>query len=254
MHYCDIPHGYYILDPGSIIQEKIEEKAGCVDMGEKISAKYHSIQDIVFSTLRDEIVTHVLKPGDILNTVELSKRLGVSRTPIREALNRLISIGLVEEAPHRSCCVKKLSADQLIEIYYIRAALSGVAARLAASRITEAEKNHLRELCELMEKTDNPDHSDAMLKMNKEFHNIINAAANSPKLEEILQQYYSQSQQYRALALELPGRFAEVCAEHRLIANALMKGEKDNAETYTREHYFNTAKRIAQAFQMSSDI
>ena len=223
-------------------------------MGEKIRAKYRSIQDIVFSTLRDEIVSHTLKPGDILNTVELSTRLGVSRTPIREALNRLISIGLVEEAPHRSCCVKKLSADQLIEIYYIRAALSGVAARLAASRITDAEKNHLSELCKRMEKTDDPDHSEAMLEMNREFHNIIIAAANSPKLEEILQQYYSQSQQYRALALELPGRFAEVCAEHRLIADALAKGDKDRAETCTREHYFNTAKRIAHAFQMSSDI
>lgn len=223
-------------------------------MVEEIRAKYRSIQDIVFTTLRDEIVSHTLKPGDILNTVELSKRLGVSRTPIREALNRLISIGLVEEAPHRSCCVKKLSADQLIEIYYIRAALSGVAARLAATRISEADKKQLADLCDQMEKTDEPDQSKAMLEKNREFHNIIIAAANSPRLEDILEQYYSQSQQYRALALELPGRFAEICAEHRKIAGALARGDKDGAEAYTREHYFNTARRIAQAFQMSSEI
>ncbi|TXT44973.1 MAG: transcriptional regulator, partial [Spirochaetes bacterium] len=103
-------------------------------MAEEIRAKYRSIQDIVFTTLRDEIVSHAVKPGEVLNTVELSKRLGVSRTPIREALNRLISIGLVEETPHRSCYVKKISLDQLIEIFYIRAALAGVATRLAAMR------------------------------------------------------------------------------------------------------------------------
>ena len=223
-------------------------------MAEEIRAKYRSIQDIVFSTLRDEIVSHSLKPGDTLNTVELSKRLGVSRTPIREALNRLISIGLVEEAPHRSCCVKKLSADQLIEIYYIRAALSGVAARLAATRISKADAQQLSDLCDQMEETDEPDQSKAMLEKNREFHNIINVAANSPRLEGLLEQYYSQSQQYRALALELPGRFAEICTEHRKIAVAVAEGDKDKAEAYTREHYFNTARRIAQAFQMSSEI
>jgi len=223
-------------------------------MAEEIRMKYHSIQDIVFTTLRDEIVSHALKPGDILNTVELSKRLGVSRTPIREALNRLISIGLVEEAPHRSCCVKKLSGDQLIEIYYIRAALSGVAARLAATKISDSDKKLLSDLCDQMEQTDEPDQSKTMLDKNREFHDIIIAAANSPRLADLLEQYYSQSQQYRALALELPGRFAEICAEHRKIAEALARGDKEKAEVYTREHYFNTAKRIAQAFQMSSEI
>lgn len=223
-------------------------------MTEEIRAKYRSIQDIVFTTLRDEIVSHALQPGDILNTVELSKRLGVSRTPIREALNRLISIGLVEEAPHRSCCVKKLSADQLIEIYYIRAALSGVAARLAATRISDIDKVRLSDLCGRMEKTDEPDESKAMLVMNREFHTIIIAAANSPRLKDLLEQYYSQSQQYAALALELPGRFEEICAEHRNIAKALASGDKEEAESCMREHYFNTAKRIAQAFQMSPSI
>ncbi len=223
-------------------------------MAEEIRAKYRSIQDIVFTTLRDEIVSHRLKPGDILNTVELSTRLGVSRTPIREALNRLISIGLVEEASHRSCCVKKLSADQLVEIYYIRAALSGVAARLAASKISETDKKRLNDLCDRMEMTNEPDQAEVMLEMNREFHSIITAAANSPRLADILQQYYSQSQQYRALALEIPGRFAEVCAEHRRIVAALSIGDKNKAETCTREHYFNTAKTIARAFEMTSEI
>jgi DNA-binding GntR family transcriptional regulator len=223
-------------------------------MAEEIRAKYRSIQDIVFTTLRDEIVSYAIKPGEILNTVELSNRLGVSRTPIREALNRLISIGLVEEAPHRSCCVKKISIDELIEIFYIRAALSGVSARLATTRISAAEKGRLFELCDEMEKTDESEQSNIMLEKNREFHSIIIDAAKSPRLKDLWEQYYSQSQQYRALALGLPGRFEEICAEHRKIAEALASGDKDKAEANAREHYFNTAGKIAQAFQMNSEI
>ncbi|MCX7028008.1 MAG: GntR family transcriptional regulator [Spirochaetes bacterium] len=223
-------------------------------MSEEIRARYHSIQDIVFTTLRDEITNHILKPGEALNTVELSKRLGVSRTPIREALNRLISIGLVEETPHHSPCVKTMSADQLVEIYYIRAALMGVAARLAAGRLATEQHATLKDLCDRMEKMEGSDQSKSMLELNREFHSIINAAANSPQLEELLEQYYSQSRQYRELALGLPGRSVEICAEHRRIADALALRDRDEAEAATRDHYFNTAKRIALAFGIDTNI
>lgn len=223
-------------------------------MSDTIKLQYRSIQDIVFSTLRDEIVSQKLKPGDVLNTVELSKRLGVSRTPIREALNRLISIGLVEESPHKSCYVKKLSIDQVFEIYYIRAALSGAAARLAASRISDNDLKRLFALCEEMEHLKNAEHSKSMLDKNREFHSIIIAAARSPNLESLLEQYYQLSQHYRALALEFPDSFRQVCAEHRTIAEALQKRDKEQAEAAVRDHYFNTAKRIAHAFQADFDF
>ena len=223
-------------------------------MAESIRGEYRSIQDIVFTTLRDEILRQKLNPGDILNTVELSERLGVSRTPIREALNRLISIGLVEEAPHRSACVKKLSVDQIIEIYYIRAALSGIAARLAARNLTEAEINQLFKLCDRMDADIEHGQSKAMLEDNLKFHSIIYKATKSRRLEELALQYHSQSEQYQALGLELPGRYAEICAEHRDLANALAAGDKEGAEFCARQHLFNTAKRIAANFQIDLDI
>ncbi|MFZ5860728.1 MAG: GntR family transcriptional regulator [Spirochaetota bacterium] len=223
-------------------------------MPEKIKLQYHSIQDIVFSTLRDEIVNQVLKPGDVLNTVELSKRLGVSRTPIREALNRLVSIGLIEESPHKSCYVKKLSIEQVIEIYYIRAALSGAAARLAATKISKEDQQKLLDLCNQMENINEPDPSKSMLKKNREFHNIIIAAAKSPNLENLLEQYYQLSQHYRALALEFPDSFRQVCSEHRKIAEAMLVRDKNAAESSMREHYMNTARRIAKAFHADFDI
>jgi DNA-binding GntR family transcriptional regulator len=223
-------------------------------MPDEIKLQYRSIQDIVFSTLRDEIVNQKLKPGDILNTVELSKRLGVSRTPIREALNRLISIGLVEESPHKSCYVKTLSIEQVFEIYYIRAALSGAAARLAATRISEEDQKRLLDLCDQMENIKDTDPSKQMLNKNREFHAIIIAAAKSPNLENLLEQYYQLSQHYRALALEFPDSYRQVCEEHRRIAQALLARDKEKAEISVREHYFNTARRIARAFHADFDI
>jgi DNA-binding GntR family transcriptional regulator len=89
--------------------------------------------------------------------------------------------------------------------------------------------------------------------MYLEFHSIIIEAAASPRITELREQYYSLSQQYRALALELPGRFFEICTEHRHILGALEESDKEKAETYAREHYFNTAEKIAKAFESKAE-
>ena len=213
---------------------------------------YRSMQDIVFETLRDEILTGELQPGVLLNTLSLSSRLGVSRTPIREALNRLVSVGLVENIPHRGSFVRKLSVEEVLEVYYIRAALAGVCARLATKRITETQKKQLIELCDAMEKPDE-DHK-TMLQQNFQFHNIIFQAAHSPRVESLALQYYHQSEQFRALSLELPGRFEEACREHRRILQAILDGDNDSAEQSSREHQLNTARRITKSLGYKDDI
>jgi len=222
--------------------------------GESIRAVYRSMQDIVFETQRDEILSGKLRPGQSLSTLSLAKRLGVSRTPVREALNRLISIGLVENASYRGCSVRKLSVEEVIEVYYIRAALAGVCARLATKRITEAQKKKLAALCEKMEK-DRP-HEDlkAMLHQNFEFHNIIFKAAHSPSVEALALQYYHQSEQFRVLSLELPGRFEEVFREHREILQAILDGDAERAERSSREHQLNTARRITNSLGYEHEI
>lgn len=227
---------------------------GVAVAGESIRNVYRSMQDIVFETLRDEILSGKLQPGNALSTLSLSTRLGVSRTPIREALNRLTSIGLVENAPYRGCFVRKLSVEQVIEVYYIRAALAGVCARLATRRITEAQKKQLVALCEKMEKDKPGKDLKAMLKQNFEFHNIIFKAARSPSIEALSVQYYHQSEQFRALSLELPGRFAEACREHRQILQAILDGNAEQAEQSSREHQLNTARRIARSLGYQGEI
>ena len=221
---------------------------------ESIRSVYRSMQDIVFETLRDEILSGKLPPASALSTLSLSARLGVSRTPIREALNRLISTGLVESVPYRGCFVRKLSVEQVIEVYYVRAALAGVCARLATRRITDAQKKKLVALCEKMEKDRPGEDLKAMLKQNFEFHNIIFKAAHSPAIENLALQYYHQSEQFRALSLELPGRFEEACREHRQILDAILAGNAEQAETSSREHQLNTARRIARSLGYAGEL
>lgn len=219
-----------------------------------IKSVYRSMQNIVFDTLRDEVLSGKLKPGDGLNTLALSKRLQVSRTPIREALNRLASIGLVEAEPHRGFFVKKLSVEEILEIYYIRATLSGACTRLAVRNITDEQVNTLHQLCEEMETSLSENDHHLMLDKNYIFHNTIFNAADSPRLENLVIQYYQLSEQYRALALELPGRYHEVCKEHRAIVDALAKRDADLAEKCEKEHQINTAKRIAESLGATETI
>jgi DNA-binding GntR family transcriptional regulator len=212
---------------------------------------YKSVQRIVFETIKDEVLTGQLKPGDFLNTLTISKRLGVSRTPVREALNRLTSIGLTENEPHRGYFVKKLSVDEILEIYYIRASLSGACARLAVKNLTDEQIAQLDSLCDEMENLLSQNNHEHMLDANYSFHDIIFKAAHSPRLEDLVLQYYQLSEQYRALALELPGRYNEVCGEHRAIVEAIRKRDPDLAESIEREHQLNTARRIAEALKVS---
>ncbi len=208
---------------------------------------YRTMQDIVFTTLREEILAGRLRPGERLNSIRLARRLGVSRMPVREALGRLASAGLVEYVPHRGAFVKKLSIEEVIEIYYIRAALEGVAARLAARNLSRSEIARLVKLCGEMERRLTGGNDAEILDINQEFHCMIYRAAHSPRLEELIMQYYQHSSQYRTLGLDLPGRYDEILAEHRNIARALAARDPECAEVAAREHHLNTARRIARS-------
>ena len=222
--------------------------------GVAVSNVYRSVQEIVFSTLKDQILSGELKPGDPLNTLELSERLGVSRTPIREALNRLEAVGLVTRERHRGMFVRSIPLDEMVNIYCIRAALFGIASRLATRRLTNEQKNRLAELCDQMETLlESHDHAE-MLKKNAEFHALISEASNSEDLQILIDQYYHRSTQYRAFSFELAGRDREACREHRQILKALVAGDAEAAEQHSREHYFTTARRIAQSLGIEVDV
>lgn len=201
----------------------------------------------VFETLRDEILSGSIKPGDRIIIDEIESRLGVSRTPVREALKQLSTMGLVESKPHRGTYVKSMSYDEIIEIYIIRAAIEGAAARLAAPIIADSDILHLKSLCNRMEDEIQDLGHTKFRELNREFHNIIRSVNNTPLLNDLARQFYQQSGFTRALSIELPGGYDMVCKEHRSIVEALKSRNTDLADEVTKRHFLNTANRIARS-------
>jgi DNA-binding GntR family transcriptional regulator len=203
------------------------------------------MQEIVYDTIREAIQTGRYTPGQRLVADELAQELGTSRMPIREALRRLEVAGLVSIAPHRGAVVSELSAQEIVEIYHIRAVLEGLAARLAATRLTPASTARLRAFIEEMEEaaTTGAD-LEQILRINREFHIAIWQLAQAPRLQEILENLYDASNRYRNISTALPGRLAQVFQEHRQIVQALAAGASAEAERFANEHHENTAQRL----------
>jgi DNA-binding GntR family transcriptional regulator len=165
--------------------------------------------------------------------------------PIREALRRLEVAGLVSIAPHRGAVVSELSKQEIVEIYHIRAVLEGLAARLAASRLSSDSAERLNGFLEAMEGADATGVGlEQVLRINREFHVAIWQMAQAPRLQEILENLYDASNRFRNISTALPGRLAQVFREHRQIVEALAAGDAAAAERFANEHHENTAQRL----------
>ncbi len=211
------------------------------------------LRDHVHAKLRRAIVSGELASGVWLNERQLAESLGVSTTPIKEALRRLEGEGLVETEPRRGICVT-FTPRRAEEIGYARAALESMTARLATERITAEEKNHLREAVHQMGLATRVGHVDALMALNESFHEQIGLAARCAHITALLagQRIYDTTARINNLG------YAEErergLAEHTAIFEAIVAGDADAAESAMREHIMRSTRRyIATAFA-SEDI
>lgn len=210
-----------------------------------VATAYKTMQEIVYDTIREAIQTGRYAPGQRLVADDLAQELGTSRMPVREALHRLEVAGLVSITPHRGAVVSELSAQEIVEIYHIRAVLEGLATRLAAPHLIAADFERLSARIEEMAAaaTADPD-LNQVLQSNREFHITIWQAAHAPRLRELLENLYSASHRFRNISILLPGQLAQVIREHRRIVEALRTGDVAAAERFANEHHENTAQRL----------
>jgi len=209
-----------------------------------MTEKYRTMQEIAYGAIRDAILTGRHGPGQRLIADELAKELGVSRMPVREALHRLEAAGLVTIAPHRGAMVSELSESECAEIYHIRAVLDGLATRLASPNLSHGDHMRLAELLHEMDAAVIAQDVDRILRVNREFHILIWSAARAPRLRELLENLYDASQRFRNISVLIPGRLDQITHEHRLIADALARGDAAAAERFANEHHEGTARRL----------
>ncbi len=191
----------------------------------------------VYGLLLDAVDRGELAPGTRLIETELARRFGVSRTPVREALNRLESHGVVARDARRGVVVAALDYDQLGELYDVREVVEGLAARLAARRASPAEIAVLREMVE----EDRARAADdvGLAQSNKRFHRQLHRASHNRYLVDMLQGMRRSLVLLSGTTLSVPARRSASVDEHDAIVRALEARDEDAAEAATRTHIAN---------------
>ena len=192
--------------------------------------------ETVYAELRQAILRGTLRAGERLREEGLARRLGVSRTPVREAMGRLEAEGLAAALPRRGLAVAEVSPEHVMEIYLVREVLEGAASRLAARHVTHLEAARLETLLEGMHDAAARDDTPAMEALNRRFHSLIYRAANNRLIERILGGLWDDLGRFGVTTFAFPGRKKEALAEHRAITDAIVGGREDEAERLARAH------------------
>lgn len=199
------------------------------------------------AALTELILTGQFSPGDQVTESELAARLGVSRTPVREAITQLVARGLLVKENNRSARVHRPSLDDLVEIYEMRTLLECHVARLAA---TEASSDQIKELRALVAELRGGDGTDKWFEDHSRFHRTIVVAANRPRFLATIEDLQHQSEPYVRLVTKLDvGQRGQARKEHLALMKAIAQGDPDKAEELTRAHLASTVDRVTRIFE-----
>ncbi len=192
--------------------------------------------DTIADELEDMILDGRFANNDRLDEVQLAQRFSVSRTPIREALQRLTQAGLVEQIPRRGAFVRQPGAIELIEMFEVMAELEAASARFAAMRMTDAALGDLNDANEKCLKAMQDQDADSYYRENERFHHIIYAQSGNSFLEAEAKRLHRRLKPFRRLQLRLRGRLRQSMSEHESILEALANGDPEMAAEVTRQH------------------
>lgn len=208
-----------------------------------IEHKTVSLADQVFEHIETDILSGRYSRGEILTENKLSSELGVSRTPIREALRRLEQEHLIEETGKGSMVIG-ISEGDLKDIFLIRKQIEGFSARAVAENHTEAQLKEIREVVELQEFYLEKADSNQIKKMDNLFHNLIYKMSGSTTFYDILVPLHKKIQKYRKASVENKSRAVESVREHRAIYEAIAEGNGQKAAEMVEKHINNAYMHI----------
>ncbi len=210
---------------------------------------YKPLREMVFESLREAIIQGLLRPGERLMELQLADDLGVSRTPVREAIRKLELEGFVVMVPRRGAYVAGITDKDITDVFEVRAALESLAAGLAAERITEEEMERLeRSVVQISEIAQSAD-LNALVQEDAEFHEIIYRASRNKRLTQILTNLQEQIQRFRLTTLSRPGRTREALEEHRQLVEAISERNAELAQRLAWEHIENAENSLLCALR-----
>ena len=210
---------------------------------------YLPLRDVVFHTLREAILKGDLKPGERLMELQLAAKLGVSRTPIREAIRMLEQEGLAVTIPRRGAEVAKMTEKDMQDVLQVREALDELAASIACALITEEEMEQLEQAAKDFEEATATKDVKRIADTDMVFHDIIYQATRNPKLVNILNNLREQMYRYRVEYLKDEQNYPVLLKEHREILAGFKERNKDMVTDSMRKHVENQAEAVKTMIQ-----
>jgi DNA-binding GntR family transcriptional regulator len=214
--------------------------------------KHQTLREQIVSSLRDSIIKGELTPGQKLTEPELAERLGISRTPIREAFRQLESEGFLTVMPRRGAVVSRITRKEVEDFYELKSLLEGYAARVGAEKITEKGIEKLKrineQLSELAEKGD----VEGFFHKNDEFHNTFISYCGNEKLLELRDVMVRKFIRFRLGKYSIPGKLMDSVKQHRNIIRALARKDGRLAEAVVLEHALLSGEELAERVESNS--
>ena len=222
--------------PDGVIMDNYKDNKDVMD-------KY-SLRGKVFNKIREDILSGNYAEHDELREAAISKELGVSRTPVREALRQLELEGLVSIIPNKGAYVNGITAKDIYDIYIIRSYLEGLCAKWACENITKDQIEELEEIVYLSEFHIQKEHWDQIFELDNRFHLILYEACGSKILKHILSDYHHYVERVRKNTLSSKERAGKASEEHKAILQSVKDKDEEKAEKLANEHIFSSLANI----------
>lgn len=211
------------------------------------------LRDVVFNTLRQAILTGELKPGERLMEIHLANRLGVSRTPIREAIRKLELEGLVTMIPRRGAEVAQITEKSMNDVLEVRRALDALCVELACDRIEARALESLKEACDNFEQAVRTRDIKKIAREDVALHDIIVQATDNHRLIQLVYNLSEQMYRYRFEYIKDVSQHDRLVEEHRIIYNAIVSKDKETASRAAKMHIDNQEKAIMRQIRLERE-
>lgn len=208
------------------------------------------LRDVVFNTLRQAILTGELKPGERLMEIHLANKLGVSRTPIREAIRKLELEGLVTMIPRRGAEVAQITEKSMNDVLEVRRALDALCVELACDRISEEDLHRLGDACKAFEAAVHTGDVKQIAQTDVALHDIIVEATGNARLIALVNNLSEQMYRYRFEYIKDASQHERLIEEHRVIYESIVKKDRETASDMAKTHIDNQKKAIIKQIRL----
>lgn len=238
----DGEHSFYSKKGNSMTNHDINTEAD----------EFLPLRDVVFKKLRQAILTGAYKPGERLMEIHLGDKLGVSRTPIREAIRKLELEGLVIMIPRRGAVVAEITEKSLKDVLEVRRALDVLSIELACERITDEEKEALKKAQINFEAAIKTGDLRSIAEKDVAFHNIIIDATRNIRLMQLVNNLSEQMYRYRFEYIKDMSQHENLINEHQAICESILSGDKDTAAKSAKLHIDNQELAIMKHLHLNT--